>query len=82
MKHHHLIAGMHGCLPNMNEPVATLEEAQGMFKSAIEYELDMLGIPEENVTYNRDLTYATILHGGNEYYEITECSLPVCLEEE
>ena len=74
MKHYHLLAGEPGCMPNMNEVYKTQEEAREAFKTELEFEFDVFELSDDDVTYNQELTYATVKGGGNPYYEITECN--------
>ncbi len=72
-KHYHVIGGMRGCIPNINEPVNTLEQASSVLKGLVEQEFDDFELNDRDVTWSADLKYAAVRHGGNEYYEITEC---------
>lgn len=85
MKHYHVLGGMHGCMPNINEAHETLEDAQLDYGWCIDQETDASFNNEDGVTINHlnwdgALWYAEVENGGNEYYEITECDFAECLE--
>ncbi len=85
MKHYHVLGGMHGCMPNINEAHETLEDAQLDCSWCVDQEIEA-GLDNE-VTIDRTfwqdnldgLWYAEVANGGNEYYEITECDMDECL---
>ena len=80
MTHYHLLGGLPGYTPNMNEICDSLEEAKFALEDLVEDEIDQKvanGQSEEqasqDVWWDRSLTYVTIKNGGNECYQIEEC---------
>lgn len=74
-KHYHAIAGMHGCMPNMNMTCTSIEGAAQVLADTHE--------EARIVTALRRDRYAelNLLRDGNEYAEIAECREEGCFDE-
>lgn len=80
-KHYHILAGLHGYLPNINEVYKIKQDARMGLKELIEWDR------ETGAKYSGNLRegYFECLNFSdchtNEYYEITECNIKECLED-
>ena len=82
-KHYHVLGGLHGYMPMVNDVYTTLQAArQGLMdhkRLEIEYSYQMEDRSQFSVSGNLRQGYYEVAGGGNEYYEITDCQEPDCL---
>ena len=90
MKHYHMLSGLHGYMPDNNEPYQTEQDA----KDALEYfvenckDSDVTEDHREAIAISENGNYAEfpidgIAHPvfGVEYAEVTDCYEPECFED-
>ena len=73
MKHYHALAGLHGYLPNMNEPCDNYEDA-------VECLVQVHELGEKRAAKLMKYGYIelNLKRDGNEYAEVSECEESEC----
>ena len=88
--HYHVLAGLHGCMPDVNETFTNKADAQGAMVSLKEEEkeaawqsVDYVGPCPSHVVGSASDGYYEIYHDGPgwDYIEMTECNEPDCLDD-
>lgn len=77
MRHYHVHAGLHGCLPDESHVARTLQEALQVAQEMRRTTEEVLGTRLWG-SLRRD----RLVSDGMNYVEILPCSDPTCLEEE
>jgi len=82
-RHYHVLGGLHGYMPMVNEVYATLQEARQSLmdkkREEIEDSYQMEDRSSFAISGNLRQGYYEVTNGGNEYYEITDCQESDCL---
>jgi len=82
-KHYHVLGGLHGYMPDVNSVYLLKSDArQGLLfwkKDEIEMSYQVEDRSDFSISGNLKIGYYEVVNGGNEYYQITECSESDCL---
>lgn len=82
-KHYHVLGGLHGCLPNVNEVYTTKADAQQGLLWHKRDEIEMSYQVEDRSRFSVYGTmrgcYYEVYNGGNDYYSIVPCQESDCL---
>ena len=74
-EHYHALAGLHGCMPNSNEPCEDYENAVQCLSHIHE-----LSKKRESILRKDGHLKLNIHKDGNEYCKITECNMQECFD--